>query len=43
MNLKDDQSFSVNKQVAFESGSVAGWVRVDAKKTLGIKVVSSEN
>ncbi len=40
---KDAQGLPENFQAAQEGGSVAGRARQDAEKTLGIKVVSSEN
>src|SRR3989338_5837795 len=40
---KDAQGFPENLDVAAKGGSVAGRARLDAEKTLGIKVVSSES
>ena len=40
---KDAKGFTENLDAAKEGGTVAGRARQDAEKTLGIKVVSSEN
>jgi len=40
---KDAQGFMENKDAAKEGGKVAGRARLDAEKSLGIKVVSEEN
>ncbi len=40
---KDAQGFNENKDAAVEGGKVAGRARVDAEKSLGIKVVSEDN
>jgi DNA-damage-inducible protein D len=40
---KDSQGFIENKEVAQESGKVAGRAREDAEKSLGVKVVSEKN
>ena len=40
---KDAQGFPENVETAKEGGAVAGRARLDAEKTLGIKVVSSES
>ncbi len=40
---KDSQGFKENLNTAREGGAMAGRARKDAEKTLGIKVVSTEN